>query len=84
MVAWAAPQSKKIRENTKFSLRGDNMHKVLTVKEVSEILRLGKNQTYTLMNNKTFPSYRIGNKLFVTEEALNNWLSNISGRHILL
>ncbi len=60
------------------------MHKVLTVKEVAEILRLGKNQTYELMKSNVFPSYRIGNKLFVTEADLNNWLSNIKGRQILL
>ena len=60
------------------------MCKVLTVKEVSEILRLGKNQTYALMKSKTFPSYKIGNKIFVTEEALNSWLSKANGRNIIL
>lgn len=57
---------------------------VLTPKEVSDILKIGKNQTYALMSNKTFPSYRIGNKLFVTQEALEKWLNNIQGRHIYL
>ena len=57
---------------------------VLTAKEVSKILKLGINQTYSLMKNKAFPSYRIGNKLFVTTDALNKWLSNINGREIRL
>lgn len=60
------------------------MHKVLTVKEVAEILRLGKNQTYTLMKSKTFPSFRIGNKLLVAEDALNEWITKVQGKNIAL
>lgn len=62
----------------------DKNMKVLTPKEVSDILKIGKNQTYTLMGSKIFPSYRIGNKLFVTQEALEKWLNNIQGRQIYL
>ena len=57
---------------------------VLTVKEVSKILKLGRDQTYALMSNPTFPSYRIGKKIFVTQEALTEWLNGIKGRTIIL
>ena len=57
---------------------------VLTVKDVCDILNLGKNQVYTLMNSKAFPSYRIGNKLFVTDTALEEWLIKIQGKSINL
>ncbi len=60
------------------------MHKVLTVKEVAEILRLGKNQAYALMNSKVFPSFRIGNKLLIAEDALNNWIAKAQGKNISL
>lgn len=59
------------------------MTKVLTASEVRDILKLGKNQTYALMNNKAFPSYRIGNKMFVTEDALNEWLKSIENKQFV-
>lgn len=52
----------------------DNMDKVLTVKDVNIILGIGKNQTYSLMCNKSFPSYKIGNRYFITETELSKWL----------
>jgi excisionase family DNA binding protein len=58
--------------------------KILTPKEVSSILCLGKNQTYELMNSKVFPSYRIGNKIFVTDEELEKWVRSIKGKQIFL
>ncbi len=35
------------------------------------------------MNNKAFPSYRIGNKMFVTEDALNEWLKSIENKQFV-
>lgn len=58
--------------------------KVLTTKDVSDILRLGKNQTYALMSSKAFPSYKIGKKFFVTDEALNEWLRKVQGKTIVV
>ena len=58
--------------------------KVLTAKDVSDILKLGKNQTYMLMNSKSFPSYKIGKKFFVTDEALDEWLKKIQGKTIVV
>ena len=59
------------------------MTKVLTASEIRDILKIGKNQTYALMNNKAFPSYRIGNKMFVTEDALNEWLKSIENKQFV-
>lgn len=58
--------------------------KVLTAKDVSDILKLGKNQTYILMNSNAFPSYKIGRKVFVTDEALEEWLKKIQGKTIVV
>lgn len=58
--------------------------RILTPKQVGELLCLGKNQTYELMNSKTFPSYRIGNKIFVTEEELEKWIKSIKGKQIFI
>ncbi|MBO5383372.1 MAG: helix-turn-helix domain-containing protein [Ruminococcus sp.] len=56
--------------------------KIYTTKEVGRILNLGKNATYKLMNSKSFPSYRINRKLFVSEEDLYKWIDTIKGREI--
>lgn len=58
--------------------------KILTPTDVGTIMRLGKNQTYQLMNSKSFPSYRIGNKLFVTDEELERWIKSLKGKQIIL
>ncbi len=57
---------------------------VLTVKDLCATLKLGKHQAYALMNSKAFPSYRIGSKYFVTEEALKEWLKKIEGKKIFV
>ena len=57
---------------------------VLTTKEVSAILKLGRDKTYALMNSKNFPSYKIGKQCFVTVEALDKWLKNVDGKTIVL
>lgn len=60
------------------------MAKVLTAKDVSGILRIGINQAYALMKSKTFPSYQIGNRLYVTEAALDDWLKKIEHKTIVM
>lgn len=57
---------------------------VLTVKEVSSMLKIGKNKAYQLMNSKAFPSFKIGNKLLITDEALYEWLQKSKGKQISL
>lgn len=55
---------------------------VLTTKEVSAILKLGRDKTYALMGSKNFPSYKIGKQYFITDEALFKWLKNANGKTI--
>ena len=57
---------------------------VLTAKELSAILKLGRDKTYALMGSKNFPSFKIGKQYFVTEEALTKWLRNADGKTIIL
>lgn len=47
------------------------MEKFLTVKEVSDVLRLGKTNTYKLFQRKDFPKVTIGKKLLVKESELD-------------
>ena len=49
--------------------------KVMTVKDLQEYLKIGRDAAYKLMNTKGFPSYRIGKKMFVTDGALQEWIN---------
>jgi len=60
------------------------MIKVLTTKDVGAILKIGKNQAYALMNSSAFPSYRLGGRLYVTQDALEEWLQKIRNKNIVM
>ncbi|WP_042375260.1 helix-turn-helix domain-containing protein [Neobacillus jeddahensis] len=47
---------------------------VLTVSEVMEILRIGKRVAYELMNQKDFPTIKIGKLKRVNRDAFFDWL----------
>lgn len=51
------------------------MEKLLTVKEVSAILNIGKTNTYKLFEQRDFPKITIGKKLMVKETDLENYLT---------
>jgi excisionase family DNA binding protein len=50
--------------------------KVLTVNEVGQRLKVGRNTAYELFNQRDFPSFRIGKSLRITEAAFEEWLKN--------
>lgn len=54
------------------------MEKLLTVKEVSAILQIGKTNTYKLFQKRDFPKITIGKKLLVKESELDKYLSKYS------
>jgi len=47
---------------------------VLTVKEVMEILGIGKRIAYELMDQTNFPTVRIGKLKRVNRDAFFNWI----------
>ncbi len=51
---------------------------VLTIKDLKEILGIGKNKAYELVNNHTIPSFKVGTKYKITKANLLNYLQNTS------
>ena len=45
---------------------------------IQEKLGVGTSTLYQLLRSADFPSYKIGTKYYVTEEALDNWVSKQS------
>lgn len=50
------------------------MENLLTVKDVQEKLKLGKNNTYKLINQKGFPKIIIGKKILIPEEQFEKYI----------
>ena len=49
---------------------------VYTVKEIQQILGIGRVQAYKLMSSGYFPVRRLGNKYLVSKEGFLGWLHN--------
>lgn len=49
---------------------------VLTVNELAEFLRVGKNRAYELVTTKAIPSFRIGSSIRVYRPAVTRWIEN--------
>ena len=49
---------------------------VVTVKEMQEMLRIGRNAAYTLVNSGKIPSVRIGVSYLIAKKNIEKFLSN--------
>lgn len=56
------------------------MIKTYTVKDVADILHIGKNKAYALMKSQGFPAVRLNRTLIVREDMLDKWLSQNTGK----
>lgn len=60
------------------------MSKYLTVKDVADMLQITEKKSKALFKVEGFPCVRIGVKLLVREEKLNEWLDSHVGESIKL
>ena len=51
-----------------------NLKKTLTVHELREYLGIGRATAYELVNSEDFPSFRIGRKILINVDALQEWI----------
>ena len=54
---------------------GGQRPETLTVQEVQQILKLGRNAVYSLVHSGSFPVIRIGNLIRIPKEPFYAWLS---------
>ena len=50
------------------------MQKILTVKDVKEILGCGINRAYDIVNQRDFPKIKIGKRFYIPEDEFEKWL----------
>lgn len=52
----------------------DQYQDILTAEEVSEILMIGMNRTYELLNNGSITGFRIGKKWKIPRDAVKEYI----------
>ena len=55
------------------------MERLLTPKEVRDILRIGRTTMYKMIRNSEIPVRKIGRKWGIPESSLNKWLRSGDG-----
>ena len=59
-------------------MASDTKSDILTVRELSKLLRIGINNAYKLVRNGTIPSVRVGRQYRITRQAVLDWLEKSS------
>ena len=49
---------------------------VYTVKDIQEVLKVGRNTAYDLVKSQVFPVIKLGDTYRVSKVVFNNWLHN--------
>nr|WP_289063453.1 helix-turn-helix domain-containing protein [uncultured Anaerostipes sp.] len=57
---------------------------LLTVRELQELLHIGRDKAYALMHAKAFPSIKIGGQYYVSREELDKWLNRYAYKEFVL
>ncbi len=55
---------------------------VLSVKDIQEILGIGRRQAYELVNSGQFHAVRIGKSIKVSKNVFLNWLNGVQQKDI--
>ena len=53
--------------------------KLITVKEFVSEYGIGTNKAYEIVNSKGFPIIRLGKKILIVKDRLDEWLENNIG-----
>ncbi|MDR2559904.1 MAG: helix-turn-helix domain-containing protein [Oscillospiraceae bacterium] len=60
----------KSRKHTDF----ERLSLLLTVKDISEILRISRAGAYNLINSREFPKVKVGKRVLIEKTDLMRWL----------
>lgn len=66
---------KVIRIKEKLIIMFENLNDILTTKDLSEILPIGKNSIYRLLNENIIKNIRVGSKILIPKQSLIDFLS---------
>ena len=52
------------------------MMKILTVKDIKEILGCGINRAYDIVQQDDFPKIKIGNRYYIPQDEFERWMKS--------
>lgn len=52
------------------------MDRLLNTKEMMQALNCGKTKLYEMLENDVLPTTKIGNRYYISEKKLDNWIAN--------
>ena len=55
-----------------------NLSNLMTVKELQDYLKIGKNKAYSLVNTNQVPTIRIGNKTYIVVYKLQRYIDRFT------
>lgn len=58
----------------------ENTKKLMPVKEWAKKMGLGLNKAYDMVNAKDFPAIRMGTKIYVVTDKVDEYINNNLGR----
>lgn len=58
--------------------------KMLTAKDIQELLGCGRNKVYQIINSGTIPKIQIGKQYYIPESEYNKWVNRNLHKQILL
>jgi predicted DNA-binding transcriptional regulator AlpA len=58
--------------------------RLLTYKDIQYIFGVGKNRAYELLNSSGFPTLKIGNRMYVSKKALDEWIATYTFKTYLI
>ena len=68
----------------KMEVKFENEEMMLTVHDVKEYLKIGKNKAYALFKQADFPAIKINNSCIVMKKDLMQWIDSHKGMAILV
>lgn len=55
---------------------------VYTVTETAQILNIGMNKAYELIQQQEIPNLRVGRKILIPKQSLEKWLVKSAGKKV--
>lgn len=62
------------RYNMNCKYKEYNLSNLMTIKELQDYLKIGKNKAYSLVNTNQVPTIRIGNKTYIVVDRLQRYI----------
>ena len=72
-------EDKIVAMNKQPNAPDDNEKRVYTVEEIMDILSIGKNTAYSLVNSGVFHFVKVGGHYRISKKSFDKWLDNLDG-----